>query len=156
MTGVQTCALPISGGSVLDAMKSMPSVTVDQEGKVLLRGSDKVMVLIDGKQSSLTGFGNQKGLESIPVSNIQSIEIINNPSAKYDATGMAGIINIIYKKETEKGLHGDFGLAFGIGAFTKPKEDLPTELGSYSVNPKYIPSFSINQISDKQIGRAHV
>ena len=64
-----------SGGSVLDAMKSMPSVTVDQEGKVLLRGSDKVMVLIDGKQSSLTGFGNQKGLESIPVSNIQSIEI---------------------------------------------------------------------------------
>ncbi len=138
-----------SGGSVLDAMKSMPSVTVDQEGKVLLRGSDKVMVLIDGKQSSLTGFGNQKGLESIPVSNIQSIEIINNPSAKYDATGMAGIINIIYKKETEKGLHGDFGLSYGIGVFTKPKEDLPTELGSYSVNPKYIPSFSINQISDK-------
>lgn len=54
-----------SGGSVLDAMKTMPGVTVDQEGKVILRGSDKVVVLIDGKQSSLTGFGNQKGLDNI-------------------------------------------------------------------------------------------
>ncbi len=138
-----------AGGSVLDAMKTMPGVTVDQEGKVMLRGSDKVMVLIDGKQSSLTGFGNQKGLESIPAVNIQSIEIINNPSAKYDATGMAGIINIIYKKENEKGIHGDFGLAYGIGAFTKPKADLPTELGSFSMNPKYIPSFSLNYRTDK-------
>lgn len=138
-----------SGGSVLDAMRTMPGVTVDQEGKVQLRGSDKVMILIDGKQSSLTGFGNQKGLESIPVSNIESIEIINNPSAKYDATGMAGIINIIYKKETEKGMHGDFGLSFGLGAFTKSKADLPTELGSYSLNEKYIPSFGISHKSDK-------
>ena len=84
-----------SGGSVLDAMKAMPGITVDQGGKVMLRGSDKVAVLIDGKQSSLTGFGNQKGLDNIPVANIESIEIINNPSAKYDASGMAGIINII-------------------------------------------------------------
>ena len=59
-----------AGGSVLDAMKTMPGVTVDQEGKVILRGSDKVVVLIDGKQSSLTGFGNQKGLDNIPVANI--------------------------------------------------------------------------------------
>lgn len=138
-----------SGGSVLDAMKTMPGVMVDQDGKVILRGSDRVMVLIDGKQSSLTGFGNQKGLESIPASNIESIEIINNPSAKYDATGMAGIINIIYKKENEKGMHGDFGIAYGIGAFTKPKKDLPTELGSFSMNPKYIPSFSLNHKGDK-------
>ncbi len=138
-----------SGGSVLDAMKTMPGITVDQEGKVLLRGSERVMVLIDGKQSSLTGFGNQKGLESIPASNIQSIEIINNPSAKYDATGMAGIINIVYKKESEKGLHGDFGLAYGMGAFTKPKADLPTELGSFSKNPKYIPSFGLNYRTEK-------
>lgn len=54
-----------SGGSVLDAMKTMPGGTVDQEGKVILRGSDKVVVLIDGKQSNLTGFGNQKGLDNI-------------------------------------------------------------------------------------------
>ena len=84
-----------SSGSVLDAMKTMPGGMVDSEGKVMLRGRDKVMVLIDGKQSSLTGFGNQIGLDNIPAANIESIEIINNPSAKYDATGMAGMINII-------------------------------------------------------------
>ncbi|NQU87369.1 MAG: TonB-dependent receptor [Mariniphaga sp.] len=138
-----------SGGSVMDAMKTMPGVTVDQEGKVMLRGSDKVMVLIDGKQSSLTGFGNQKGLESIPAGNIESIEIINNPSAKYDATGMAGIINILYKKEKESGFNGDVGFAFGLGALTKPKEDLPTELGSFSMNPKLIPSLNLNYKTDK-------
>lgn len=138
-----------SGGSVLDAMKTMPGVTVDQEGKVMLRGSDKVMVLIDGKQSSLTGFGNQKGLDNIPVANIKSIEIINNPSAKYDATGMAGIINIIYKKEKELGMNGDFGIAYGLGALTKSKADLPTELGSFSINPKYIPSLGLNYKTEK-------
>ena len=138
-----------SGGSVLDAMKTMPGVTVDQEGKVILRGSDKVVVLIDGKQSSLTGFGNQKGLDNIPVANVDRIEIINNPSAKYDARGMAGIINIIYKKEKEEGFNGDVGFAYGIGALTKPKADLPTQLGSYSANSKYIPSLNMNYRRNK-------
>eukprot|EP01089_Gocevia_fonbrunei_P022985 TRINITY_DN9506_c0_g1_i2.p1 TRINITY_DN9506_c0_g1~~TRINITY_DN9506_c0_g1_i2.p1 ORF type:complete len:236 (-),score=62.23 TRINITY_DN9506_c0_g1_i2:196-903(-) len=91
-----------SGGSVMDAMKTMPGVAFDQDGKVVLRGSDKVVVLVDGKQSSLTGFGNQKGLANIPASNIEKIEIINNPSAKYDANGFAGIVNIIYKKESKR------------------------------------------------------
>ena len=99
-----------SGGSVLDAMKALPGVTVDQEGNVLLRGSNQVAVLVDGKQSGMTGFGNQQGLANIPAANIESIEIINNPSAKYDATGMAGIINIIYKKEKQNGFSGSAGL----------------------------------------------
>ena len=133
-----------AGGSVLDAMKTMPGVTVDQEGRVILRGSDKVIVLIDGKQSSLTGFGNQKGLDNLPVANIEKIEIIHNPSARFDARGMAGIINIIYKKEKEEGFNGDAGFTFGIGALSKPKPDLPAELGSYSANPKYIPSLNLN------------
>ena len=90
-----------AGGSIMDAMKAMPGITFDQEGKVTLRGSDKVIVLIDGKQSSLTGFGNQKGLDNIPATNIERIEIINNPSAKYDASGMAGVINIIYSKDKQ-------------------------------------------------------
>lgn len=110
-----------SGGSVLDAMKTMPGVAFDQEGKVVLRGSDKVVVLIDGKQSSLTGFGNQKGLSNIPASNIERIEIINNPSAKYDANGFAGIVNIIYKKEKEIGLNGDVGLVFWTRCSVKKK-----------------------------------
>jgi len=133
-----------TGLSVLDFMKSLPGITVDQEGKVLLRGSDKVTVLIDGKQSSLTGFGDQKGLDNIPVGNIESIEIINNPSAKYDAAGMAGIINIKYKKTEVVGLHGDAGLTLAIGQLSKRKADVPSELGSYWLNPKYQPNLSLN------------
>jgi outer membrane receptor protein involved in Fe transport len=138
-----------SGGSVLDAMKTMPGVTFDQEGKVILRGSDKVVVLIDGKQSSLTGFGNQKGLANIPASNIEKIEIINNPSAKYDANGFAGIVNIIYKKEKQTGLNGDAGLSFGLGALGKRRQDTPTDLGSFSINPKLIPSINLNYKTGK-------
>ncbi|MEZ5072512.1 MAG: outer membrane beta-barrel family protein [Bacteroidales bacterium] len=133
-----------SGGSVLEAMKTLPGVTVDQDGKVILRGSDKVVVLIDGKQSSLTGFGNQKGLDNIPATNIERIEVINNPSARYDARGMAGIINIVYKKENQEGFNGDLGFAYGIGALTKPRADLPTDLGSFGPNSKYIPSVNMN------------
>ena len=133
-----------SGGSVLDAMKTLPGVTFDQDGKVILRGSDKVVVLIDGKQSSLTGFGNQKGLGNIPASNIEKIEIINNPSAKYDANGFAGIVNIIYKKEKQTGLNGAIDLSFGLGALGKRKEDTRTDLGSFSANPKVIPSINLN------------
>ena len=133
-----------SAGSVLDVMRNLPGITVDQEGKVELRGSDKVTVLIDGRQSSLTGYGNQKGLSTIPSSNIDKIEIINNPSAKYDAAGMAGIINIIYKKETKVGFNGDAGFAFGLGEMLRRKNDLPTDLGSYTFNPKYIPSLNLN------------
>lgn len=138
-----------AGGSVMDAMKAMPSVSFDQEGKVILRGSDKVIVLIDGKQSSLTGYGNQKGLDNIPASSIESIEIINNPSAKYDATGMAGIINIIYKKEKDSGFHGSIGFSYGLGALTKPKDDLPSDLGSFSPTPKSIPSLDLNYKAKK-------
>ena len=133
-----------SGGSVLDVMRNLPGITIDQEGKVELRGSDKVTLLIDGRQSSLTGYGNQKGLSTIPAMNIERIEIINNPSAKYEAAGMAGIINIIYKKETRSGFNGDLGFSFGLGELSRRKPDLPTELGSYALNPKYIPSLNLN------------
>ena len=79
----------------------------------------------------------------------ESIEIINNPSAKYDAAGMAGIINIVYKKERISGFNGDVGLTLGLGQLTKRKEDLPTSLGSYSLNPKIIPSLNFNYKTPK-------
>ena len=63
-----------------------------QDGEIQLRGSSQVLVLIDGKQTAITGFGNQKGLDNLPASAVEKIEIINNPSAKYDANGNAGII----------------------------------------------------------------
>ena len=133
-----------STGSLLDALKGLPGVTVDQEGKVLLRGSDRVAVLIDGRQSSLTGFGSQRGLDSVTAANVEAIEIIHNPSARFDAAGMAGIINIIYTQQQPLGLSGDIGFNLGFGQFTKQRPDLPTELGSYSTNEKIVPSLNLN------------
>ncbi len=138
-----------SGGSVLDALRGLPGVTIDQDGRVLLRGSDKVAVLMDGKQSSLTGYGRQNGLDSISASNIDRVEIINNPSSRYDAAGMAGVINIIYKENKELGFHGDAGLTVGVGQLTKRREDLPTDLGSFSTNPKVISTLNLNYNTSK-------
>lgn len=133
-----------SGGSVLQVLKNLPGININQNGKVELRGSDKVAVLIDGKQTAITGFGNQTGLDNIPASNIERIEIINNPSSKYDANGNAGIINIIYKKTKQEGFNGKFGLAAGLGALWEKKENLPGIRPQYQRTPKINPSLSLN------------
>ncbi|MBT1698415.1 TonB-dependent receptor [Fulvivirgaceae bacterium PWU4] len=132
------------GGSLLQAMQNLPGVTVTEEGTVRLRGSDKVAVLIDGKQTALTGFGNQRALDNIPASAIERIEIINNPSAKYDANGNAGIINIIYKKEVNNGLNGKLSLTAGAGALWVKRENYPTIRPQYQRTPKINPSISLN------------
>lgn len=138
-----------SGGSVLQALKNLPSVTTTQDGKVELRGSDKVAILIDGKQTALTGFGSQTGLDNIPASAIERIEIINNPSAKYDANGNAGIINIIYKKNKQQGFNGKVGFTTGVGALWQKKENLPNIHPQYQVTPKVNPSLSLNYRKNK-------
>jgi outer membrane receptor protein involved in Fe transport len=137
-----------NGGSVLQAMQNLPSVTT-QDGKVQLRGNDKVTVLIDGKQTALTGFGNATGLDNIPASAIERIEIIHNPSAKYDANGNAGIINIIYKKNKKNGFNGKLGLTTGLGSLWERKENLPTIRPQYTFTPKINPSVSLNYRKDR-------
>ncbi|WP_395047849.1 outer membrane beta-barrel protein [Flavobacterium sp.] len=137
-----------SGGSVLQSMQNLPGVTV-QDGKVQIRGNDKVTVLIDGKQTALTGFGSQSGLDNIPASAIDKIEIINNPSAKYDANGNAGIINIIYKKNKKEGFNGKVGFTSGLGALWERKENLPTIRRQYSLTPKVNPTLSLNYRKNK-------
>ncbi|KIO54481.1 TonB-dependent receptor domain-containing protein [Flavobacterium hibernum] len=137
-----------SGGSVLQSMQSLPGVTL-HDGKVQLRGNDKVMVLIDGKQTALTGFGNQSGLDNIPASAIEKIEIINNPSAKFDANGNAGIINIIYKKNKQEGFNGKVGITSGYGALWERKANLPTIRPQYQMTPKINPSLSLNYRKEK-------
>ena len=132
-----------SSGSLLDAMRGLPGISVDQDGRVRLRGSDQVSVLVDGKYSSLTGVGSQAGLDSVPASNIDRIEIINNPSAAFDAQGMAGVINIIYREDYEEGMNIDAGLTIASGTLSKQKSDLPTDLGSFSQNQKIIPSLNV-------------
>ena len=133
-----------SGGSLMQIMQNLPGVTISQEGTVQLRGSYQVAILVDGKQTALTGFGNQTGLDNIPASSIERIEIITNPSAKYDANGNAGIINIIYKKEVEEGFNGKIGLSAGLGALWIKRENYPSIRPQYQNTPKINPSVSIN------------
>jgi len=132
-----------SGGSVLQTMQNIAGVTV-QDGKVQLRGNDKITVLIDGKQTALTGFGNQSGLDNIPASAIEKIEIINNPSSKYDANGNAGIINIVMKKNKKEGFNGKVGFTTGLGSVWVRKENLPNIRPQYQFTPKVNPSISLN------------
>ena len=137
------------GGSVLQAMKNLPGISTSSDGKIMLRGSDKVAVLIDGRQTALTGFGGQNGLDNIPASAIERIEIINNPSAKFDANGNAGIINIIYKQQKQEGWNGKVGLTTGLGAIWEKKENLPGIRPQYQGTPKINPSLSLNYRKNK-------
>lgn len=136
-------------GSVLSAMKGLPGITVERDGHVLLRGSDRVTILIDGKPSALTGIGNQSGLDSIPAANIERIDVINNPSARFAAQGSAGIINIVMRSTRKVGWSGHVGLKGGFGAFGRRKPDLPTQLGSFDWTPKISPYFSLNRNGEK-------
>lgn len=137
-----------SGGSVLEAMQNLPGVTI-QEGKINLRGNDNISVLIDGKQTALTGFGTQSGLNNIPSSAIEKIEIINNPSAKYDANGNGGIVNIIYKKSKKIGFTGKSSTIFGLGSLGVKKENYPSIRPQYQNTPKINQSIFINNKAEK-------
>ncbi len=98
-------------GNAADVLENVPSVTVDIEGNVSLRGSGSFTVLIDGRPTILDG---QDALQQIPAGLIENIEIITNPSAKYDPEGTAGIINIIMKKKRNYGLSGLMNLNAGF------------------------------------------
>ena len=100
-------------GTVSELLQNVPSVQVDLDGNVSLRGSDNVMFLINGKPSSLMGTNRAAVLQQMPASSIEKIEIITNPSAKYKPDGTSGIINIVLKKDKNLGLNGQASLNVG-------------------------------------------
>lgn len=106
-------SLVSEGGSASDLLQNVPSVQSDIDGNVSLRGSTGVKVLIDGKPSMIAGGNVAQILQSIPASSIESVELITNPSAKYDAEGQSGIINIVLKKNKKLGLNGSIALTAG-------------------------------------------
>jgi outer membrane receptor protein involved in Fe transport len=106
-------SLVSQGGSATDLLGNIPSVQVDVDGNVSLRGSSNVKVLINGKPSALTGNDLTDILQSIPASSIETIEVITNPSAKYDSEGDSGIINIILKKNAAIGFNGSASASVG-------------------------------------------
>ena len=103
------------GSNATELLRNVPSVDVDIDGTIFLRGSANVTILIDGRPSGLTGSTGEALLEQIPSSTIDRIEIITNPSAKFDPEGMAGILNIILKKDKLRGLNGQLEGTFGTG-----------------------------------------
>jgi iron complex outermembrane recepter protein len=102
----------VTGGNGMDVLKQIPTVDVTIDGNISMRGTENVLILINGKPSGLTGNSKQAILESLPAGSIESVEIINNPSAKYDADGTAGIINIVLKKNYNRGLNGNINAGY--------------------------------------------
>ncbi len=107
--------LTVRGGTANDVLKNLPSIDIDQDGKILLRGEGSVNILIDGKPSSLTGSNGKTLLDALPAGSIERIEIVTNPSAKYDPDGSSGIINIVLKKNKLRGFNGLVSANLGSG-----------------------------------------
>ena len=121
--------LTVKGGSVTDVLDNVPSVSVDVEGTISLRGNESVRILINGKPSALSGLSTD-ALQQLPADAIEKVEVITNPSARYDAEGTAGILNIILKQSKTAGLNGsvntfvgnpdNFGASLACLLYTSP------------------------------------
>lgn len=121
-----------TAGNAIEVLDNIPSVNVDVDGNVSLRGDSGVQILVDGKVSGLAGTSTQDALRSLQADMIERIEVVTNPSVRYDAEGTAGIINIVLKKDKRKGfnasvdLRGGFPVKWGEKFF---KEDFPFQTG---------------------------
>jgi len=104
--------LTVKGGSVTDVLSNVPSVSVDVEGNISLRGNESVRILINGKPSALSGL-SPDALQQLPSDAIEKVEVITNPSARYDAEGTAGILNIVLKQSKTAGLNGSVNVYTG-------------------------------------------
>lgn len=107
--------LSVKGGTVNDILNNVPSIEIDQDGKISLRGDGNVTILIDGRPSSISGGNGKSLLDALPAGSVERIEIVNNPSAKYDPDGTSGIINIVLKKNKLRGVNGNVTLSAGTG-----------------------------------------
>ena len=121
-----------TAGNAIEVLDNIPSVNVDVDGNVSLRGDSGVQILVDGKVSGLAGTSTQDALRSLQADMIERIEVVTNPSVRYDAEGTAGIINIVLKKDKRKGfnasvdLRGGFPVKWGEKFF---KENFPFQTG---------------------------
>ncbi|MFN8346164.1 MAG: TonB-dependent receptor [Spirosomataceae bacterium] len=143
-----------SGTSILEVLERAPGVVVNQESSINLKGKQGVVVMIDGKPTPLSGADLINYLKGVPSANIERIDIITNPSAKYDAAGNAGIIDIRFKKDQREGFNGNYSLSYGQGRYRKPTASTNLNFrkkkwnlfGNYSISmPKGFTMFYINR-----------
>lgn len=152
--------LSSTGASALEVLNNVPSVTVNVDGEISLRGERGVQILIDGKPSILTD-GQSNALGTITADMIESIEVITNPSAKYDAAGTAGILNIVLRKEEKKGVNGSVSVNTGIPdnhsiglSFNRRTQqfNLFTQMGAgYRSMPRYSRSINLDRTTNTTI-----
>jgi len=127
------------GGTGLDMLKAVPLVTVDQNDNILLRGDANVTIFINGRPTAIPA---NEYLKQIPGSSIDKVELITNPSAKYDPEGMSGIINIILKKEKMSGFNGIINSNFGYSKYHKSTNTLSLNYRSQNLNISASSSYS--------------
>jgi len=152
--------LTTSGATVSDALSNVPSVTVDVDGAIALRGNANVRILINGRPSAIAGFGSVDALSQLPADAIERVEVITSPSARYDAEGTAGILNIILRKEKTLGLNGSiqtnvgFPENYGVTGNINLRTDKFNIFNTTGYNKRMSPgnAFAENQFFVSEIG----
>ena len=135
--------ITVRGGNVSDVLANIPSIDVDFDGNISLRGNNNVKILINGKPSGLVGLSGPQGLRSIPSESIEKVEVVTSPSARYSAEGTAGILNIILKKQDLLGFNGNVNLNIG-----EPKNTGAS--GTFNLRNNKINIFSTTSIKDSE------
>jgi outer membrane receptor for ferrienterochelin and colicins len=139
----------VKGGTVSDVLDNVPSVTVDAEGNVALRGNENVKILIDGRPSGLAGLNIADALKLLPADAVEKVEVITNPSARYDAEGGGGIINIVLRKGKANGVNGSVILSagdpetYGVSASINKKSDDYNLFSNFGYNYRNNPGNSL-------------
>lgn len=140
----------VKGGTVSDVLDNVPSVTVDPDGTIALRGNENVRILIDGKPSGLAGINIADALKLLPADAVEKVEVITNPSARYDAEGSGGIINIVLRKGKAQGVNGSFVVsagdpeAYGVSSNLNYRSDNFNLFSNFGYNYRNSPGNSLN------------
>jgi hypothetical protein len=137
-----------AGATVMDVLEKSPGITVNKDGSIIMKGKPAVTILIDGKPTQLSGADLQAYLSGIPASQVDVVELIENPGAKYDASGNAGIINIKMKANKVKGFNGSMNLSVGQGVYSKTGNSLNLNYRNGKIN--WFLNYGIRSGNEKQ------
>lgn len=132
------------GSTALEVLEKSPGITVDKDGNIILKGKSSVMVMIDGKPSYLSSADLANLLGNMNANQLSQIEIMTNPSAKYDAAGNAGVINIKTKKNATKGFNGSVTLSYGQGKYAKSNNSIMLNYSTGKFNAFINYGYSLN------------